>query len=34
MNELEGDILRKLNNKGFKNFPQLLGMGIRKKKPY
>ena len=30
MNELEGAILQKLNNKGYTNFPQLLGMGVKK----
>ena len=34
MNELEGEIIKKLNDKGFKNFPSLLAIGVRKRKSY
>ena len=34
MNELEGSVLKLLNQKGFKNYPILLGMGVQKSSSY
>ena len=34
MNEIEGNVLIKLNEKGFTNFPKLLGIGVRYRRPY
>ena len=34
MNQMEASILKKLNLKGFTNFPQLLGMGYKYHKHY
>ena len=34
MNRMEGDILKALNKKGFKNFPQILAVGVQAQKPY
>ena len=34
MNELEGNVLKHLNDKGYKNFPKLLSIGVKYKRPY
>jgi hypothetical protein len=34
MNQIEGSIVEKLNNKGYTNFPQLLGIGFKYHKHY
>ena len=34
MNQMEGNIVRMLNDKGFTNFPKLLGIGFKYHKHY
>ena len=34
MNELEGDLVQKLNSKGYTNFPKLHGIGVKYKRSY
>ena len=34
MNETEGHVLKMLNNRGYRNFPKLLSMGLRYRRPY
>ena len=34
MNKIEGLVLKKLNDKGYKNFPKLLAIGHKYKWPY